>query len=639
MASGRFPLTPTLSADRKGSRPSRRDILVLAAGSALDAAFAPLAHAQTAADGERHGTSAFGDLKYPAGFAHFDYVDPKAPKGGVLSQIGPNRMFNQNFLTFNSLNSYILKGDAAQGMQHTFASLLVRAEDEPDAMYGLAARSVRISEDGLIYRYALRPEARFHDGTKLTAHDVAFSLATLKDKGHPIITQLLREFLGAEAVDDATVVLRFVEKRARDVPLFAASLPIFSRAYYGAKPFEESTLDVPLGCGPYKVARFEPGRYIEFERIKDWWGADLPVSRGQYNFDTLRYEYYRDRDVAFEGFTGKSYLFREEFTSRIWATRYDFPAIKDGRVKREILPDDTPSGAQGWFLNTRLEKFKHPKLREALICAFDFEWTNKNIMYDSYMRTHSVFQNSDMMANGKPDADELKLLEPFRGKVPDEVFGEPFVPPVSDGSGNDRALLRRAVALLREAGYPIKDGKRVSPKGEPITIEFLLEEPSFQPHHMPYIKNLNTLGIDATVRIVDAAQMQRRRNDFEFDVAIQRFGFSSTPGDSLRSYFSSQAATLKGSQNLAGIADPAIDSMIDRIIAAETRPALNTACRALDRLIRAGRYWVPHWYKASHWIAYWDVFGRPKTKPRYARGVLETWWYDRDKAAKIEQRG
>jgi microcin C transport system substrate-binding protein len=506
-------------------------------------------------------------------------------------------------------------------------------------MYGLAARSVRVSEDGLIYRYTLRPEARFHDGTKLTARDVAFSLMTLKEKGHPIITQLLREFSGAEAVDDGTVILRFVEKRARDVPLFAAGLPIFSRAYYSVKPFDESTLEVPLGCGPYKVNRFEPGRYIEFERVKDWWGANLPVSRGQYNFDALRYEYYRDRDVAFEGFTGKSYLFREEFTSRIWATRYDFPALKDGRVKREVLPDETPSGAQGWFLNTRLEKFKHPKLREALICAFDFEWTNKNIMYDSYMRTHSVFQNSDMMAKGKPDADELKLLEPFRGKVPEEVFGEPFVPPVSDGSGNDRALLRRAVALLRDAGYPIKDGKRVGPKDEPITIEFLIEEPSFQPHHMPYIKNLNTLGIDATVRIVDAAQMQRRRNDFEFDVAIQRFGFSSTPGDSLRSYFSSQAATLKGSQNLAGIADPAIDAMIDRIIAAETRPALNTACRALDRLIRAGRYWVPHWYKASHWIAYWDVFGRPKTKPRYARGVLETWWYDRDKAAKNEQRG
>ena len=235
------------------------------------------------------------------------------------------------------------------------------------------------------------------------------------------------------------------------------ALPIFSRAYYATRPFDETTLDVPLGCGPYKVGRFEPGRYIEYERVKDWWGADLPVGRGQHNFDTVRFEYYRDRDVGFEGFTAKSYLFREEFTSRIWATRYDFPAIKDGRVKREVLPDDTPSGAQGWFINTRREKFKNPKLREALIYAFDFEWTNKTIMYGSYERTHSVFQNSDMMANGKPGADELALLEPFRGKVPDEVFGEPFVPPVSDGSGpgSRAAAARRAAAAggrLRHQG-------------------------------------------------------------------------------------------------------------------------------------------------------------------------------------------
>jgi microcin C transport system substrate-binding protein len=332
-------------------------------------------------------------------------------------------------------------------------------------------------------------------------------------------------------------------------------------------------------------------------------------------------------------------VFREEFTSRIWATRYDFPAIKDGRVKREVLPDETPSGAQGWFLNIRLPKFQDPKLREALIYAFDFEWTNKTIMYGSYQRTHSVFQNSEMMATGKPSPDELALLEPFRGKVPDEVFGEPFVPPVSDGSGQDRGLLRRASQLLQQAGYAIKNGKRVSPQGERITIEFLIEEPSFQPHHMPFIKNLATLGIDASLRIVDAAQMQKRRNDFDFDVVIQRFGFSSTPGDSLRSYFSSQAAKLKGSQNLAGIADPAIDAMIDQIIAAETRSALHTACRALDRLIRAGRYWIPHWYKASHWIAYWDMFGRPASKPKYARGILETWWYDRTKATRIDRSG
>jgi microcin C transport system substrate-binding protein len=587
----------------------------------------------------RHGMSAFGDLKYPADFSHFDYADPAASKGGTFSQVGPTRMFNQNFLTFNSLNSYILRGDAAQGMELTFASLMARANDEPDAMYGLAAHTVEISSDGLIYRFLLRPEAIFHDGSRLTAQDVAFSLTTLKEKGHPIITQLLRDFTGVEASDEATVVLRFAPQRGRDVPLFAASLPIFSRAYYSSRKFDETTLEAPLGCGPYRVGRFEPGRYIEYRRVVDWWGAKLPVARGHYNFDTVRYEYYRDRDVAFEGFTGKSYLFREEFTSRIWATRYNFPALKDGRVKREVLPDETPSGAQGWFLNTRLPKFRNPKLREALICAFDFEWTNKTIMYGSYERTHSVFQNSEMMAVGRPAPEELALLEPFRGKVPDEVFGEPFVPPVSDGSGQDRALLRRGAQLLQQAGYGIKNGKRVGPQGEPVTIEFLIEDPSFQPHHMPYLKNLATLGIDATLRVIDAAQMQRRRDDFDFDVVIQRFGFSSTPGDSLRSYFSSEAAKLKGSQNLAGIADPAIDAMIDQIIAAETRVALHTACRALDRLIRAGRYWIPHWYKASHWIAYWNQFNKPAVKPRYARGVLETWWYDAGKASKIDRAG
>ena len=292
----------------------------------------------------------------------------------------------------------------------------------------------------------------------------------------------------------------------------------------------------PLGCGPYKVGRFDAGRYIEYERVKDWWGADLPVSRGTNNFDVVRYEFYRDRDVAFEGFTSKSYLFREEFTSRIWATRYDFPAMRDGRVKRDVIRDDTPSGAQGWFFNTRREKLKDKRLREAFIYAFDFEWTNKTIMYGSYDRTHSVFQNSPMMAMGKPDADELALLEPFRGKVADEVFGEPFVPPVSDGSGQDRALLRKASALLQDAGYVIKDGKRVTPQGERISVEFLLDEPSFQPHHMPFIKNLGTLGIEATLRIVDPVQYRKRVDDFDFDLTVQRFSFSSTPGDSLRSY-------------------------------------------------------------------------------------------------------
>lgn len=625
------------------THPTRRALLVTAAGGFAAGAVARTGLAQgappVADEIEVHGLSVFGDLKYPADFRQLDYVRPDAPKGGVFSQISPMRQYNQSFLTFNSLNSYILKGDGAQGMEWTFATLMARAYDEPDAVYGSAASAVKISADKLTYRFVMRPQARFHDGSPLTAHDVAFSLNLLKEKGHPIITQMLRDYKGAEATDDRTVVVRFAPRRARDVPLFVTSLPIFSRAYYGARTFDETTLDVPLGSGPYRVGRFEAGRYIEFERMKDWWGAGLPIFRGQLNFDVLRYEFYRDREVAFEGFTGKSYLFREEFTSRIWATRYDFPAIRDGRVKREILPDETPSGGQGWFINTRREKFKDARLREALSYAFDFEWTNKNIMYGSYERTHSVFQNSDMMANGKPGAEELALLEPFRGKVPDEVFGAPFVPPVSDGSGQDRRLLRRAGQLLQEAGWGIKDGKRVSSKGERMALEFLIDEQTFQPHHMPFIKNLATLGIEATLRVVDPVQFRRRVDEFDFDITVQRMNFSTTPGDALRNYFSSQAAAIKGSYNLAGIADPAIDSLIEKTIAAESRPALVFACRALDRVIRAGRYWVPHWHKGTHWLAYWDVYAHPPAKPRYARGVIETWWYDRDKAAKIERSG
>jgi microcin C transport system substrate-binding protein len=613
---------------------TRRDTLALGAG-ALAATIASPALANEGP--ERHGMSAFGDLKYPANFKHYDYVNVSAPKGGTFSQVGSNRVFNQNFLTFNSLNIFILKGDGAQGMELTFASLMGRAFDEPDALYGLAARAVRISGDGLTYHFLIRPGITFHDGSPLTAHDVAFSLKTLKEKGHPIAQQLLRDFAGAEASDDATALLRFAPHRARDVPLFAASLPIFSRAYYSKHAFEDTTLEPPLGSGPYQVGRFETGRFIEYDRVKNWWGADLPVGRGLNNFDVVRYEFYRDRDVAFEGFTSKTYLFREEFTSRIWATRYDFPAIRDGRVKRDVIPDDTPSGAQGWFFNTRREKFKDKRLREAFIYAFDFEWTNKTLMYDSYKRTHSVFQNSDMMATGKPSREELALLEPFRGKVPDEVFGEPFLPPVSDGSGQDRAMLRHATRLLDQAGFAVKDGKRVTAQGELISVEFLLDEPSFQPHHMPFIKNLGTLGIEANLRIVDPVQYRKRVDDFDFDLTVQRFGFSSTPGDSLRSFFSSQAAGMRGSQNLAGMSDPVIDALIEKIIAAGDRSSLTHACRALDRVIRSGRYWVPHWYKASHWLAHWDVFSRPATKPRYARGAPETWWYDRDKAAKLER--
>jgi microcin C transport system substrate-binding protein len=625
-----------------GRKPfSRRRALALSAGAMAAPAWLRFGTSTAAAadETETHGISAFGDLKYPADFRHFDYVDPNAPKGGVFSETVTSRQFNQNFLTFNSLNSFILKGDAARAMELTFASLMAAAEDERDAMYGLAADKVRISADGLVYRYHIRGEARFHDGSKLTARDVAFSLNLLKDKGHPLITTQMRDVKGAEADDDDVVTVRFAAGRARDVPMFVAGLPIFSRAYYTAHEFDQSTLDVPLGSGPYRVGRFEPGRYIEYQRVADWWGAQLPVNVGQYNFDTVRYEYYRDRDVGFEGFKAKNYLFREEFTSRTWATGYDFPAIRDGRVKRQQIPDNTPSGGQGWIFNTRRAKFANPRLREALNYAFDFEWTNKTIMYGAYVRTRSVFENSDLMAKGPPSPEELKLLEPWRGKVPDQVFGEPFIPPVSDGSGQDRALLRKASQMLQEAGFPIKNGKRVDANGEPVSIEFLIEDQQWNAHHMPFIKNLATLGIDATLRLVDPAQYMARRNDFDFDITIDRMGFSTTPGEALRTYFSATAATTKGSQNLAGIADPAVDALIDRIIDAKTRAELVVAARALDRVLRSGQYWIAQWHRASHPIAYWDVFGHPNSPPFYARGIPETWWYDREKAAKLEQAG
>jgi microcin C transport system substrate-binding protein len=619
---------------------SRRRVLVLAAAAAAGRLSLPSsAFAENAKPTERHGISAFGDLALPADFTHFPYVNPDAPKGGRFSQIGANRQYNQNLLTFNSLNSYILKGDAALGMELTFATLMARSGDEPDAMYGLTARAVRIAADGLTYTFLLRPEAKFHDRTALTAADVAWSLNTLKDQGHPIIHQLLRDMQSAQATDDRTVVVRFAEKRARDVPLFVAGLPIFSRAYYAKQKFDESTLAIPLGSGAYKVGKFDTGRFIEYERVKDWWGADLPVAKGQNNFNVVRYEFYRDREVAFEGFTAGSYLFREEFTSRTWATRYNFPAFKAGRVKRAVIPDDTPSGAQGWFINTRRAKFKDRRLREALIDAFDFEWTNKNIMFGSYDRTQSVFENSSMKAVGPPSPAELKLLEPFRGKVPDEVFGEPYLPPVTDGSGHDRRWLRRGAQLLAAAGYPIKDGKRAMPDGAPIAIEFLIDEPTFNPHHLAYIRNLAILGFNASLRVVDPSQYQLRLDDFDFDITVERFSFSATPGDSLRAYFSSQAVATKGSQNLAGIADPVIDALIGDAIAAKTRAELTAACRCIDRVFRAGRYWIPHWYKASHWIAYWDEFGYPSRQPRYFRGIPVTWWYDQAKAAKLEGKG
>ncbi|PXW57821.1 extracellular solute-binding protein [Methylobacterium sp. B4] len=589
------------------------------------------------AEGSRtsHGLSSFGELKYGADFQHFDYVNPIAPRGGRFSAQLVQTFGNQAFDTFDTLNPYVFRGNGAAGINLTFDSLMVRALDEPDAVYGLVARSVEISADGLTYRFALRPQARFHDGSPLRARDAAFSLMLLKETGHPTISQVIRDLAEATAEGEDTLVLRFAPGRSRDLPLIVAQLPIFSAASLEGRDFEAPTLKPLLGSGPYQVGRIDIGRFIELERVPDYWAADLPVTAGQNNFAQLRYEYFRDRQVAFEAFKGGAFSYRQEFTSRIWATGYDFPAVREGRVKRETLPDTSPANIQGWFFNTRREMFKDARVREAIGLCFDFPWTNRSAMFGAYNRTTSFFEKTDLMATGKPSPEELALLEPFSGRVPAEVFGEAWTPPVADGTGQDRALLARAVALLKEAGCTRDGGVVRLPSGKPIEFEFLDSDSVWEPIVQPFIRNLGLIGIKARQRAVDAAQYQARVRDFDFDVISRAASGDATPGPELREAYGSRAAAIPGSNNLAGIEDPVVDALLDRIAGAESRASLTTACRALDRVLRSGRYWIPMWYSPEYRLAVWDMFGRPAKLPTYGLGVPGLWWYDEAKARRI----
>ena len=578
----------------------------------------------------KHGLSAFGDLAYPPDFQHFAYVNPDAAKGGTFSLMGWGGV-----TTFDSLNNYILKGDAAQGLELLFDTLMTRAADEPDAAYGLVAKGAEVAPDGMSVTFTLRPEAKFNDGSPLTADDVVFSFEMLKTKGHPIYAQTLADVVKAEALDPHTVRYTFKGSLTRDLPLTVADLAIFSKAYYTKHDFAQTTLDPPLGSGPYTVGDVKQGRTISYKRNPNYWAKDLPVNRGRWNFDEIRFEYFRDRTAGMEAFKAGTYDFREEFTSKVWATEYDFPAIRAGKVKKEVLPDETPSGTQGFFLNTRREQLKEPLVRKALDLAFDFEWTNRNLFYSLYTRTQSYFENSRMKAMGEPSEPERNLLENLATQVSPETLGPAYLPPKTDGSGSIRDNLEQAGKLLDQAGWTIKNGVRVDAKGEPLKLEILNFEPAFERVTAPFVKNLQLLGIDASMRMVDPAQYQRRLKSFDFDITTERYQMRNTPGVELRSYFGSAAASMDGSLNLAGITDPAVDALIERVIATKSRDELETAARALDRVLRAGHYWVPHWYKASNTVAYWDKFSRPATKPRFDRGILDTWWYDSAKAAKL----
>lgn len=594
--------------------------------TALSVAGILAAVASAAVAAPKHGLSIFGDLKYPPDFQHFDYVNPNAPKGGRASQIGSG-----GITTFDSFNAFILKGDAAQGLELLFDTLMVRANDEPDAVYGLVAESADVADDGMSVTFKLRAEAKFADGTPVTADDVVFSFETLKAKGHPSIAMSLRDVEAAEALDPQSVRYRFKGSLVRDLPIAVATLPVLSKAFYVANEFDKTSLDRPLGSGPYKIGDYKAATFVSYIRRPDYWARDLPVNRGQHNFDEVRYEYFRDRGLELENLFSGSFDFREEFTSKDWSTGYEKPPVLQGKVKRLTIPDERPGGAQGFFINTRREKFKDVRVREALGLAFDFEWSNKNLFFGLYKRTASFFENSDMKAEGKPSPEELALLEPFRDRLPSAVFEDPYVPPVTDGSGNNREQLRRAQTLLVEAGWQqTPEGLRNS-KGEPFAIEILYFESNFERIIGPYVKNLNAIGVKATMRIVDPSQYEQRVKDFDFDLTTERYSLRLTPGIELKTYWGSEAAASKGSFNLAGIADPVLDSLIERIMAAKSRAELVAAARAADRVLRAGHYWVPQWYKGMHNLAFWDKFGYPEVKPKYERGALDTWWYDADK--------
>ncbi len=583
-----------------------------------------------------HGLSAFGDLKYPADFTHFDYANPDAPAGGTFNFSPPNWAYNQNAMTFNTLNSFVAKGDAPPRMELCFDSLMVRALDEPDAVYGLLAESVEISDDRNAFTFHLRKDAKYHDGSQLTAHDVAFTFNLFKEKGHPSLLLPLAELQIAEALDDLTARLTFSGEQSDRLILSIVQFPILSKDHFDTHPFDSSQMRAPLGSGAYRVGRVSPGLTIEYDRVDNYWGRDLPVNRGLAHFDRIRIDFFRDRQAGFEAFKKGDVLYRQEFTSKTWATEYDFPALKDGKVvKREFAGELRPS-MQAWAVNTRRKRFTDRRVREAINLCFDFEWTRQNMFFGSYTRSQSLFERSPYRTEGVPTEAERALLESLPGDVPEEVFGEVFSLPESDGSGRDRKLLGRAVKLLREAGWKRKNGMFADANGNRLELEILVNAPVFVRVDTPFVENMRAIGIDASIRLVDAAQYQSRITGFDFDMVGIAASFTATPTkDQLQQYFHSKAANLPGSRNLPGTSDPSVDRLLDLIGEAKDRETLTTAVRVLDRVLRARLDWIPNWYAANHRAAYWDMFGFSEPKPDYGFPVETLWWYDEARARAI----
>lgn len=572
-----------------------------------------------------HAHSIYGEPKYPAGFDHFDYVNPNAPKGGSLRRYVVGN--------FDSLNPWITKGTSASGISLVYESLTSGSLDEPFTQYGLLAERIDIAPDRSSETFYLNPKARFSDGTQVTAADVVYSFRLLVDKGSPFWGFYYQDVEDVKALDKLSVKFTFVENASRELPLIIGQMPVMPKHYWLKHDFTSTSLEAPIGSGPYKIVEVEPGKRIVYQRREDYWGKELGVNKGLYNFDTISFDYYRDATVALQAFKAGAYDFRIERSSKKWATGYAGKALKTGKIIKENFPSQQPAGMQGFVFNLRKPLFQDRQLRHAISLAFDFQWTNRTLFYGQYTRSRSYFANSEMAALGLPSADELKLLAPYREQLPEEVFTQAYQPAVTTGAGWPRQQLIKAQQLLADAGYTLEDNQLYTPDGQPVAFEFLLRSPAFERVVLPFIHNLATLGIKVTPVKVDQPQYLERVRRYAYDMIVASFPQSASPGNEQRIYWSSQAAKRPGSQNYIGLNSKMIDSLVDTLIAAKSRQQLITRCRALDRVLQWGYYLVPNWYIDHFRVAYRHTLAHPqKDVPLYSLPVYAWWSHSAEEA-------
>ncbi len=585
----------------------------------------------TATNAAEHALTLHGEPKYGPDFTHFDYVNPNAPKGGEL------KLANVAADTFDSLHPFILRGRPADGIGLIYDTLMESSLDEAFTEYGLIARSAQIGPGNAYVRFHLREAARFHDGEPVTADDVAWTFRMLRDEGHPQYRAYYRDVERVEVIDQHEVVFHFANPGNAELPLILGQLPVLPAHYWAERDFAATTLEPPLGSGPYRVMEVEQGRRVVYQRVDDYWAADLPVKRGRHNIARISYDYYRDGTVALQALKAGEYHLRQENVARNWATAYDTPAVSEGLLRLEEIPHDRPAGMQGFFFNTRRAIFADPKVREALAYAFDFEWTNDNLFYGAYKRTRSYYENSELAATGLPSEAEQAVLAPFRDQLPPRVFTQAYQPP-STVDTSLRSNLRQALMLLQQAGWEVQDGALTQlSSGETMAFEILLASPSFERVVLPMQRNLERLGIAVSVRTVDPTQYQNRLQSFDFDMTVYVAPQSLSPGNEQRDFWSCETAEIEGSRNIAGVCDPVVEALVEQIIDAPNREALITRTKALDRVLQWGFYSIPNWYIDRFRVAYWDRFGRPPENPPYGL-ALDTWWVDPAKAARVDNR-